>query len=79
MKTIELTLMSIAVGMAYASFVYYLLTRNNDPRPSGLWATIGSTIDEFFFNSGLKPKQSIMDGPNKIQEWTSSTSPSAQQ
>ncbi len=66
MKTIELTLVGIASVAVYTSYIYYLLTMNNDPKPTNLWYGIGSGLDEFFFNSGTKPKQSIENAPNKI-------------
>lgn len=66
MKTLELTLLGISTAIAYGSYVYYLFASSNDPQPSDLWYAIGSGIDEFFFNSGVKPKETIQNEPNKI-------------
>lgn len=69
MKTIELTLVTIGTGVLYASYVYYLLESGNDTQPHNLWYTIGKGLDEFFFNSGIKPKEEIMNSPGKIQQY----------
>lgn len=69
MKTIELTLLFVTAGIAYVSYIYYLLDMNADPAPGNFWFAIGSGIDEFFFNYGVKPKEAIKDGPNRIQQW----------
>jgi hypothetical protein len=66
MKTLELTLVGIASLGIYGTYVYYLLARDGDPKPSNLWYAIGAGLDEFFFNSGVKPKETIQNAPNKI-------------
>lgn len=69
MKTIELTLATVGAGVLYGSYVYYLLEMGNDDPPGNLWFTVGKTIDEFFFNSGIKPKEQIKDAPNRISQY----------
>ncbi len=69
MKTVELTVMTIGTGVLYGCYVYYILEMGNDPSPSDLWYGIGRGIDEFFFNSGVKPKEQIEDAPNRIQQY----------
>jgi len=69
MKTIELTLVTVGTGILYASYVYYVLEMGNDDTPTNLWYTIGKGIDEFFFNSGIKPKEEIEDSPSRIAEY----------
>lgn len=66
MKTVELSLVGIATLGIYASYVYYLFARDADPKPNNLWYAIGSGLDEYLFNSGVKPKEAIEDAPNKI-------------
>jgi len=68
MKTLELTLIGIATAAVYGSYVYYLFACSGDPVPSNLWYAIGYGIDEFFFNSGVRPKEAIMNAPNRIVE-----------
>ena len=69
MKTVELTLATIGVAGLYISYVYYLLEMGDDTQPGNIWYHIGKGIDEFFFNSGIKPKKQIMDSPGKIQQY----------
>ena len=69
MKTIELTLVTLTAGVLYGTYVYYLLESGSDTQPSNLWYTIGRGIDEFFFNSGIKPKEAILNSPGKIQQY----------
>ena len=68
MKTFELTLLTLGTGILYGTYVYYLITKDEDPHPSNLWYGVGFAIDEFFFNSGEHPKQNIQDAPNVIAE-----------
>ena len=68
MKTIELTLLGLTTVVIYGSYVYYLFASGTDPRPSNLWYGIGAGLDEYFFNSGVKPKQSIENAPNVIAQ-----------
>lgn len=69
MKTIELTLATLGVGVLYGSYVYYLLESGNSNTPTNLWYSMGKLIDEFLFNSGVKPKEQIQDAPNRIEEY----------
>ena len=69
MKTFELTLVTIGTGILYGSYVYYLLEMGNDDTPTNLWFNIGRGIDEFFFNSGIKPKEQIENSPGRIEEY----------
>lgn len=69
MKTIELTLLTLGTGVLYGSYVYYLMEMGSDPAPTNLWYNIGKGIDEFFFNSGVKPKEQIEDAPNRINQY----------
>jgi len=66
MRTIELTLATVGAGVLYSAYVYYLLEKGNDVVPTNLWFTIGSMIDEFLFNSGVKPKKEIEEAPNRF-------------
>jgi len=66
MRTIELTLATVGAGVLYSAYVYYLLEKGNDVVPTNLWFTIGSMIDEFLFNSGVKPKKEIEETPNRF-------------
>jgi len=68
MKTFELTLLTLVTFGFYGTYLYYQLTKENDPVPTNLWYGLGSGIDEFFFNSGIKPKKSIQDQPNVIAQ-----------
>lgn len=74
MRTIELTIFTIGTGILYTSYLYYLLESGNDDIPTNLWYTLGSTIDEILFNSGVKPKQQIKNNPNRITEWINDNS-----
>lgn len=69
MKTLELTLLTIGTGVLYGSYVYYLLESGSDPAPTNLWYNIGKGIDEFLFNSGVKPKEEIQNQPGRIEEY----------
>jgi len=66
MRTIELTLATVGAGVLYSAYVYYLLEKGNDVVPTNLWFTIGSMIDEFLFNSGVKPKKEIEETANRF-------------
>lgn len=66
MKTLELTLVGLATLGIYGSYVYYLFACGNDPKPTNLWYAIGSGLDEYLFNSGVRPKETIEDAPNRI-------------
>jgi len=69
MKTIELTILTLGTGVLYGSYVYYLMEMGRDPVPTNLWYNIGRGIDEYFFNSGVKPKEQIEDAPNRINQY----------
>ncbi len=69
MKTIELTLLTLGTGVLYGSYVYYLMEMGKDQDSGNLWYHIGKGIDEFFFNSGVKPKEQIEDEPNRINQY----------
>lgn len=66
MKTAELTLFTIITFGGYFSYVYYLLFMDSTPTPKNLFYGIGSFLDAFLFNRGVKPKKSIEAAPNQI-------------
>ena len=66
MKTIELTLFVLGTAGVYMAYVYYLFSLGADPKPTNLWFGIGAGLDEFLFNSGVKPKQAIQNAPNRV-------------
>lgn len=68
MKTFELTIFTIITFSGYFSYVYYLLFMGSTPAPNNLFYGIGSFLDAFLFNRGIKPKESIADAPNRIEE-----------
>lgn len=68
MKTFELTLLTLLTFGFYGTYVYYQLTKENDPEPSNLWYGIGSGLDMYFFNGGVKPKKAIQEAPNVIAQ-----------
>jgi hypothetical protein len=69
MKTFELTIFTIITFGGYFSYVYYLLFMGETPAPSNLFFGIGSFLDAFLFNRGIKPKKAIADAPNRISEY----------
>ena len=69
MKTFELTIFTVATFAGYFSYVYYLLFMDETPTPSNLFFGIGSFLDAFLFNRGVKPKEAIADAPNRIEEY----------
>lgn len=74
MRTIELTLATVGSALLYFTYCYYLFEYKNDVKPTNLWFTLGSMIDEFLFNSGIKPKQQIQNAPNRIIQWINENS-----
>jgi hypothetical protein len=40
----------------------------SSPQPSNLFFGIGSFMDAFLFNRGVKPKEAIADAPNHIAQ-----------
>jgi hypothetical protein len=66
MKTIELKIFSLITFGTYFSYVYYLITSDDAVLPSNFFYGLGSFIDAFFFNHGVKPKKAIKDAPNHI-------------
>ncbi len=66
MKTFELTIFTIGTFAGYFSYVYYLLFMDETPAPANLFYGIGSFLDAFLFNRGVKPKEAIKDAPNRI-------------
>jgi hypothetical protein len=68
MKTLELTLMTLATFGIYGCYVYYLITKEDEPAPTNLLFGIGSGLDAFLFNSGVKPKKAIQSAPNVIEQ-----------
>lgn len=73
MKTFELTIFTIITFGGYFSYVYYLLFKDETPSPSNLFYGIGSFLDAFMFNRGVKPKKAIADAPNRIEEMLNPT------
>lgn len=69
MKTLELTILTLGTGVLYGTYLYYLMEMGNDVTPTNLWFHIGKGIDEFFFNSGIKPKEEIQNAPNRITQY----------
>jgi hypothetical protein len=68
MKTFELTIFTLITFGGYFSYVYYLLFMGTTPAPNNLFFGIGSFLDAFLFNRGVKPKKSIENAPNRIAE-----------
>ena len=66
MKTFELTIFTLITFSGYFSYVYYLLFKDDTPAPANLFFGIGSFLDAFLFNRGVKPKKAITDAPNRI-------------
>jgi hypothetical protein len=66
MKTIELTLLTLATFGFYSAFLYYQLAKDNQPEPANLWYGIGDGLNNFLFNGGVKPKKAIQEAPNNI-------------
>ena len=66
MKTIELTIFTLVTFGGYFSYVYYLLFMGETPAPKNIFFGIGSFLDSFLFNKGIKPKKQIEDAPNQI-------------
>lgn len=73
MKTFELTIFTIITFGGYFSYVYYLLFKDETPAPANLFYGIGSFLDAFMFNRGIKPKESIADAPNRIADMLNPT------
>lgn len=69
MKTFELTVFTLITFGGYFSYVYYLLFMGETPTPSNLFFGIGSFLDAFLFNRGVKPKKAIADAPNRITDY----------
>ena len=73
MKTFELTIFTIITFGGYFSYVYYLLFKDDAPQPANLFFGIGSFLDAFMFNRGIKPKEAIEDAPNRISNMLNPT------
>jgi len=69
MKTVELKIITIAFGVLFTSYLYYLFKLDQSPLPTNLWFNVGNVIDEWFFNGGQKPKEEIENAPNRIDVW----------
>jgi len=69
MKSLELTLLPVGTRVLYGCYLYYLAEMGNEDKPTNLWFNLGKGIDEFFFNSGVKPKEAIEDSPGRIEEY----------
>jgi len=66
MKTFELKLFTLITFGGYFSYVYYLLFSDDVTPPSNFFYGLGSFLDAFLFNHGIKTKKEIADAPNRI-------------